>query len=467
MYRPPLRGQNSSIENNFFNDFSTLAEQLATAPGRLAIVGDLNLHMDDSCNVNAKKFHDILESFNLKQHVSSPTHNRGHILDLIITRAEDCLVSDIVVKHPVLSDHLAVHCKLKLKKLPAERREVSFRKLKSININSMREDLKSSTVIMDAYTDLSGLINTYEHEFKHILDTHAPKKSRMITIRPLASWYGNSINVEKKKRRKFERRWRKSRSVSHRELYEEQCKLVNSMIKTVKTNYYSNIIIANKGDQKVLFNTIDNLLHRNVVKNYPKASSAQELANTFADFFHHKIENIKNKLSAQNTAVTNPYPDVGECSTEFTEFQLMSEIQIKNFVDSSCHKSCSLDPLPASILKSCTDILLPVITRIVNTSLVTATMPTELKNAVLTPNLKKTSLDHEVYSNFRPISDLKFISKIVKKSVSHQLTDYLRGNDLEDRFQSAYKGFHSTETAVVKVHNDIVSAIGTCNSGTA
>ncbi len=128
-------------------------------------------------------------------------------------------------------------------------------------------------------------------------------------------------------------------------------------------------------------------------------------------------------------------------------------------MDSSCHKSCSLDPLPASILKSCTDILLPVITRIVNTSLETAIMPTELKNAVLTPNLKKNSLDHEVYLNFRPISNQKFISKIVEKSVSHQLTDYLRGNDLEERFQSAYKGFHSTETALVKVHNDIVSAI--------
>ncbi len=110
-----------------------------------------------------------------------PTYNRGHILDLIITRTEDCLVSDIVVKDPVLSDHHAVHCKLKLKKLPAERQEVSFRKLKSININSMREDLKSSTVTTDAYTDLSGLINTYEHKLKRILDNHAPEKSCMIT----------------------------------------------------------------------------------------------------------------------------------------------------------------------------------------------------------------------------------------------------------------------------------------------
>jgi hypothetical protein len=62
IYRPPLSGQNSSTESNFFNDFSTLAEQLATAPGNLAI----NFPLDDSCNINTKKFRDILERFNLK-----------------------------------------------------------------------------------------------------------------------------------------------------------------------------------------------------------------------------------------------------------------------------------------------------------------------------------------------------------------------------------------------------------------
>ena len=92
-------------------------------------------------------------------------------------------------------------------------------------------------------------------------------------------------------------------------------------------------------------------------------------------------------------------------------------------------------------------------------SLETATMPTELKEAVLTPKLKKYSLDHEAYSHFRPISNLKFISKVVEKVVSYQLVNHLQENNLEERFQSAYKSFHSTETALVKVHNDIVTAI--------
>ena len=110
-------------------------------------------------------------------------------------------------------------------------------------------------------------------------------------------------------------------------------------------------------------------------------------------------------------------------------------------------------------MKDCTDVLLPVLTKMINISIETANVPVQLKEAMIRPKLKKESLDHEVYSNFRPMSNLKFISKMIEKAMSYQLTNYARDNDLEESLQSAYKTFHSTETALVKGHNDIVSAI--------
>lgn len=73
--------------------------------------------------------------------------------------------------------------------------------------------------------------------------------------------------------------------------------------------------------------------------------------------------------------------------------------------------------------------------------------------------LKKESVNREVYASIRPISNLKYIFKMTEKAISHQLTNYLRDNDLEESLRSANKTFHSTETALVKVHNDIISAI--------
>ena len=64
------------------------------------------------------------------------------------------------------------------------------------------------------------------------------------------------------------------------------------------------------------------------------------------------------------------------------------------------------------------DTLLPVVTDIVNLSIITATVPTAFKEAVVDPILKKDSLDYELYKNFRPISNLSFISKATEKVVA-------------------------------------------------
>jgi len=122
-------------------------------------------------------------------------------------------------------------------------------------------------------------------------------------------------------------------------------------------------------------------------------------------------------------------------------------------------KSCVLDPLPSSIVKQCIDLLLPNINNIVNLSLRDGCMPTCLKSAVLSPLLKKPNADFLQFKNFRPISNLKALSKIIEKRVALQLNSYLMNNNLHENFQSAYKVRHSTETVMVKVQDNILHAI--------
>ena len=80
---------------------------------------------------------------------------------------------------------------------------------------------------------------------------------------------------------------------------------------------------------------------------------------------------------------------------------------------------------------------------------------TDLKMASVKPLLKKQSLRSDEFKNFRPISNLGFLSKVVEKYVAKQLIDYLDANGLNVSYQSAYRKLDSTETALIRVHNDI------------
>ena len=152
--------------------------------------------------------------------------------------------------------------------------------------------------------DLSVRINKYENTLKETLQKHAPLKRRLITLCPLSPWYNEETGKDKRKRRKLERRWRTSGLCIDRQLCVKQCEVVNTMIKNVKTTYYTSVISNNAHNQKVLCETVDQLLQRNPKKQYPAASSTIELTNKFADFFSNKITAIRNELVTHPSCYT-------------------------------------------------------------------------------------------------------------------------------------------------------------------
>ena len=121
--------------------------------------------------------------------------------------------------------------------------------------------------------------------------------------------------------------------------------------------------------------------------------------------------------------------------------------------------SCQSDCIPTWLLKACLEELLPSITRIVNSSLQSGTFPSSYKVARVTPLIKKVGKDPEDFNNYRPISNLKFLSKVVERAAMSQLQDYMQENDLYGKVQSAYRKNYSTKSALLRVHNDILRAL--------
>ena len=100
--------------------------------------------------------------------------------------------------------------------------------------------------------------------------------------------------------------------------------------------------------------------------------------------------------------------------------------------------------------------LLPFITAIINNSITSGVYPCLYRHAIVRPLLKKTGLDPNEYKNYRPVSNLFFISKLIEKAVSLQLKHYLSQNNSLDIYQSGYRMYNSTETALLKITNDIL-----------
>ena len=146
-------------------------------------------------------------------------------------------------------------------------------------------------------------------------------------------------------------------------------------------------------------------------------------------------------------------------STALSSFEPVSEGDVLKILKSSTTKSCDLDPIATTLVKECADILVTPITNIINYSLTEGSFPNCFKTAYVTPLLKKPNLDRNLLKNYRPVSNLSFISKLIEKVVAKQLNNYIDSEGLSNVNQSTYRRLHSTESALLKIQNDIAPSM--------
>lgn len=138
---------------------------------------------------------------------------------------------------------------------------------------------------------------------------------------------------------------------------------------------------------------------------------------------------------------------------------MTSETEIRSLLKDMAAKHCPSDPSPTWLVKQCLSPLARVYARIVNLSQQGCEVPAHSKVALVRPLLKKPGLDRDILQNDRPVSNLAFTATVLEREVAKRLVHHLSTNGLRVPFQSAYVSQHSTETALIRVHNDICRAV--------
>ena len=461
IYRTPITSRYSKPFATFMSEFESFLSGMVPKYDNIVITGDFNIHMDEPNDSCTKQFSTLLSSLGLIQHVSVPTHERGHTLDLLITTSQPLVNPTDICSLPFSpSDHSPIVTTFNIKNNSTQvHKTITYRNLQSINIDQLLLDLHQSSLITDPPNDLDELVTAFNSTLQTTLDKHAPKITKTIKARN-SPWFTAHCLALKQARRKAERVWLNTKSAVSKTVVKLQNKLYFSAIKEAKREYYHNIV-ANNTDSKTLWSTVKELLHKKVSSSLPD-SPKEELADKFLNFFVDKINNLRSNI--QNSSQVNTSTDEDLPASQpplFSNFKPTDVDEVTALIMQSEDKQCDLDPFPTCLLKKCLSVLAPIITKIINLSLTSGQFPNCFKKALVTPLLKKPSIDKNIYSNYRPVSNLPFISKITEKVIKSRLYSHLEENHLFNPNQSAYIPHHSTETVLLSLHDYIVRAIST------
>ena len=196
-----------------------LLESVLISPGHLVITGDFNIHVDVPGNCDTKKFSELLQSFGLHQHISQPTHDKGHTLDLVITRIADPCAFSFSVDNSLPSDHAAVCFKTMVQRPAPKRTTQKHRTLKNIDMEVFKQIFNDSLCKMDSIDNVDTLASNYHYAASATIDKLAPIKSRNVIDKPRAKWFSENLVLSRARLRSFERKWLKTKLTIDRNIF--------------------------------------------------------------------------------------------------------------------------------------------------------------------------------------------------------------------------------------------------------
>ena len=460
-------------KSQFLSEIDCLLLFLQDRKEMVVVCGDFNLHVNDINSKIAQDFLDCMESFGFIQLINSPTHTAKATLDLFFVKHPELVKTVTIYDDDILlSDHFLIVVAFNFPTNHTQKFKIcTYRDTKSLNINCFLNDLGnllSSSIISDKRLCCTDDQTQYlMDKITSVLNCHAPTvhKTKLVSSKTFTT---DEIREVKRKKRIAERKFYKTRAPDDKFALKLASDKVVQVVRMCENRFYSSKLSAVRKDPKSVYKIVNHLFNKDNEQILPQHLCKEDLANKFAIFFTEKIEKIrcliveethKQPINSSLSTVLSPSSNHSSSYSLLESFRPMDKETVASLMLSTANKYTSVDDIPVDILKSITPTVSDYVLMIVNSSFNEGVFPQIFKLSHVTPIIKNKRGDIDALSNYRPINDLSFFSKVLEKCALYQLREHLIRNNLNFDYQSAYKADHSCETALLRIYDDLLGML--------
>lgn len=467
VYRVP--GTN---ELDFLENYENLIAKIRNERKKIIIGTDQNLdYLKLNIHANTMKFYDLNLSNNLLPTILKPTrvtHTSATLIDNIYIDA--ALIHNVVKSHVVItdiSDHfLCVVLLENCGNLKTESEKFMSRKVDDTTLRNMKGTLRNKDWSFLEDLTVNEVCRSLNTEIYNVLDFYAPQK--MITTRNTykerTPWYTKGLRTSSAKCKKmFRKVVHKSHDNAEYIAYKEYKNIFKKLLRKAKLYYYNDLLSKSKNDSRKLWATLNKITGRirnknditdEILLNGVKETNKSTISNAFAKYYSEIGKNLANDLTKNGNTV-DPILNM-TCRVANNCFLFPTTyIEIENFIRKLEQKdSRGYDDISNKILKAIYPSIMYPMWILFNKSLGEGEFPENMKLAIVKP-LYKAKSKHEI-SNYRPISLLPVISKILEKIVNCRITKFLCKHKVLYEGQYGFRKFRSTTDAILDLTGNIL-----------
>ena len=459
-YRPP------SATSEAMGNIVDLISKCASS--ETVLLGDLNW---DWLTDKSASFKQQCDSLNLTQIIHSPTRlnparpDGDTLIDIILTNAAHKYVSVGVFAND-LSDHCAIAC-VRNTKLPKTNGLTVIRRcFKHFSEQAFLHDLAAVDWFrMSLIPSMDEAFRFFHEQFLYLMNKHAPLKK--IRIKNRANpWFSRDladlIHVRN-------RQWslaRKSKSGNDWLLFRVLRNKCTVLTRKLRSEHYLSLTTDTSSNHCNFWRVVKTLQQKGAAGPPPKIrvgdsfmSDKKAMSNAFNSHFKragHIFDELTANAPQQDAQENAGLPVVSDFNFDFSPILVSDVVHALSTLDPK--KSAGPDGIDPFFLKLSSAVIAQPVTDLFNISLSTQSLPEAWKQANVSPLLKAG--DPCDVNNYRPISNLSALAKILEGQVSKQVKVFLDSNSILNPMQSGFRAKHSTVTACLNVIDDIRAALG-------